>query len=294
MEATRKTETMTEFLQETYPVPVMDRRFNVFENQEYICRPMPYSKRDFYKISLMTAGSMRMLYADRGIDVDRPALVFSNPRVPYACEVGGDMPHGYFCLFTEEFLNMPGAQVLHESPLFKVGSDPVFFVNDQQRLFLGGIFEQMRRESASDYVHKHDLLKSYVNLVLHEAMKMQASPDYFRYSNAATRIASMFFELLDRQFPVDPTRHALKLKTAAHFAACLSIHVNHLNQAIKEVTGQTTTEHITTRIISEAKRLLTHTTWSIAEIAYSLGYEYPNYFSNQFKKQTGVTPGSLR
>jgi AraC-like DNA-binding protein len=125
-------------------------------------------------------------------------------------------------------------------------------------------------------------------------MKMQASTDYFRYSNAARRITDLFFELLDRQFPVDPAQHVLKLKTAAHYAECLSIHVNHLNQAVKEVTGQTTTEHITARIILEAKALLKHTTWSIAEIAYSLGYEYPSYFNNQFKKLTGVTPGSLR
>jgi YesN/AraC family two-component response regulator len=86
----------------------------------------------------------------------------------------------------------------------------------------------------------------------------------------------------------------LTLKTAAQFAAHLSIHVNHLNQAVKEVTGKTTTEHITNRIINEAKALLQHTTWSIADIAFSLGYEYPTYFNNLFKKHTGVTPRSLR
>jgi AraC family transcriptional regulator, transcriptional activator of pobA len=297
MEAIRKTETMAEFFRDNCPVPVINSQFNVFENGEYICKPMPYSRRDFYKISLTLSGGLRFLYADKGIEVVRPALVFSNPRVPYACDSfeTETTPQGYFCIFTEEFMSTPGgAHALHESPLFKVGADPVFFLNDQQRLFLSGVFEQMRSEFASRYVHKLDLLRNYVSVILHEALKMQASTDYFRHANAATRIASMFIELLDRQFPVDPDRHALKLKTAAHFADCLSIHVNHLNQAVKEVTGRTTTEHITARIITEAKSLLKHTTWSIADIAYSLGYEYPAYFSNQFKKQTGETPGKSR
>lgn len=70
--------------------------------------------------------------------------------------------------------------------------------------------------------------------------------------------------------------------------------MNHLNRAVKEVTGKTTTEHISDRVVKEAKALLKHTDWSVSQIAYSLGYEYPNYFNNFFKKQTGVTPRALR
>ncbi|RYD73796.1 MAG: helix-turn-helix domain-containing protein, partial [Sphingobacteriales bacterium] len=47
-------------------------------------------------------------------------------------------------------------------------------------------------------------------------------------------------------------------------------------------------------IISEAKALLQHTTWSVSEIAYALGFEYPTYFNNFFKKKTGEIPKSVR
>ena len=67
-----------------------------------------------------------------------------------------------------------------------------------------------------------------------------------------------------------------------------------MNRAIKEVTGKPTTAHVTERIISEAKSLLQHTDWNIAEIAYALGFEYPTYFNNFFKKMTGTNPKSLR
>ena len=74
----------------------------------------------------------------------------------------------------------------------------------------------------------------------------------------------------------------------------LHVHANYLNHAIKEVTGKPTTVYISERIISEAKVLLQHTDWNIAEIAYALGFEYPTYFNNFFKKITGNNPKSLR
>ncbi|WP_291108838.1 helix-turn-helix domain-containing protein [Dysgonomonas sp. UBA7710] len=61
-----------------------------------------------------------------------------------------------------------------------------------------------------------------------------------------------------------------------------------------KITGKSTTTHITERIIAEAKALLQHTDWNIAEIAYALGFEYPTYFNNFFKRQTGTNPKSLR
>ncbi|WP_235917492.1 helix-turn-helix domain-containing protein [Hymenobacter busanensis] len=70
--------------------------------------------------------------------------------------------------------------------------------------------------------------------------------------------------------------------------------MNHLNRAVKEATGKPTTVHIAERIIGEAKALLHHTSWSTAEIAYSLGFEYPTYFNNFFKKHTGTTPLAFR
>jgi len=59
------------------------------------------------------------------------------------------------------------------------------------------------------------------------------------------------------------------------------------------VTGKPTTAHIAERNISEAKALLQHAEWNIAEIAYALGFEYRSYFNNYFKRMTGTTPSTL-
>ncbi len=99
---------------------------------------------------------------------------------------------------------------------------------------------------------------------------------------------------MERQFPIDSPENILTLKSPADFAQNLSVHVNHLNRAVKEVTGKTTTNHIADRIVKEAKALLVHTDWNVSEIAYSLGFEYPTYFNNFFKKHTELSPKSLR
>ena len=125
-------------------------------------------------------------------------------------------------------------------------------------------------------------------------MKLQPSEIYDQNKNAASRITSVFLELLERQFPIESPDKPLQLKTAQDFAQSLSLHTNYLNRAIKEVTGKPTTVHITDRIICEAKALLQHTDWNIADIAYALGFEYPTYFNNFFKKNTGENPTRLR
>jgi AraC-like DNA-binding protein len=178
--------------------------------------------------------------------------------------------------------------------LFKIGGDPVFFVSDEQVAFISDIFSKMTREIASEYAFKYDLLRNYTNIIIHEALKMQPADSYFRHRNASLRITSLFTELLERQFPIDSPQHVLKLKTAHDYANSLSVHVNHLNRSVKEVTGKTTTEHISERVIKEAKALLRHTDWNISEISYSLGFEYPSYFNNFFRRLTNSTPGSLR
>jgi AraC family transcriptional activator of pobA len=272
----------------------MTDQFTVFERKAYARTTMPYNRRDFYKISL-ALGTGRLLYADKGAEIDKPALIFSNPMIPYAWEPISQQQDGFFCLFTEDFLKAKDQDlILQDSPLFKIGADPVFFIDASQLEYVSTIFRQMVKELDTDYTYKFDLLRNQVSLLLHEAMKMQPSVSYFKHQNAAERIAAMFLKLLDRQFPIDSPQYALKLKSANDYADHLSVHVNHLNRAVKEVTSKTTTKHLTERILIEAKTLLLNTNWTINEIAYSLGYEYPTYFNNFFKKQTGITPSSLR
>lgn len=255
------------------------------------CSLASYNRRDFYKISLILKGSSQLLYANRGININKPVLVFTNPLVPYSWEGEAEEQAGYFCVFKDEFLRINDRmEYLQDSPLFRVGGDPVFLLDQPQADYLESIFSRMLTEYNSDYNYKYEILRNHLNLIIHEAVKMQPANSYFKPQNAANRIAKLFLELLERQFPISSPQHSLTLKKASDYADKLSVHVNHLNAAVQETTGKSTTAHINERLLTEAKSLLTHTDWSMAEIADSLGFDYASYFNRFFKKHAGLTP----
>lgn len=268
--------------------------FNVFQIEEDGQATRIYSRKDFYKICL-TTGKSKIHYADRSFDMDGTILFFGNPHIPYSWETISSTYVGYTCLFSEEFLKQSErSESLQQSPLFKIGGTPVLQISVEQREFLNTIFRKMIEEQKTDYTYKDDMMRNYINLIIHEALKLQPAEHFDQHKNALSRITSVFLELLERQFPIESTDRPLRLRTAQDYARSLSVHVNYLNRAVKEVTGKPTTAHISGRILSEAKALLQHTDWNISDIAYSLGFEYPTYFNNFFKKMTGTNPKSVR
>lgn len=268
--------------------------FKAFQIEEDSNITRVYSRKEFFKICL-TTGRSKIHYADKTYDQDGTILFFGNPHIPYSWETLSTTYVGYTILFSEAFLKQSErSESLHQSPFFKIGGTPILKISEEQRLFLNTIFQKMIEEQKSDYVYKDELIKNYVNLIIHESLKLQPSESYHQNKNATVRITSVFLELLERQFPIETAKSPLKLKNANDYAQYLNIHVNYLNRAVKEVTGKSTTNHIADRIVAEAKAMLQHTNWNISEIAYALGFEYPTYFNNFFKKQTGTNPKSLR
>jgi len=270
--------------------------FNVFKLENYMgpnALPLKYSRRDFYKISLIR-GKNIYHYADKSIEIDGTTLIFFNPNVPYTLESCAGDKTGFFCIFREGFFTERMRGNLSELPMFSVGGKPSYALDEKQDAHVSQIFEKMVEELDSNYQYKYDLLRSYTMELVHYALKIQPTESLHQHTNANSRITSVFTELLERQFPIESPTQRFTLRSANDFASQLSVHVNHLNRAIRETTGKTTTAHISERITSEAMALLKHTNWNIAEISYSLGFEEPAHFNNFFKKQTSKTPSFFR
>lgn len=269
--------------------------FNVFRTEEVIKHHAPpkYARRDFYKISL-SRGRTIFHYADKSIEISGSTLIFFNPVVPYTLERLSDDYTGYFCIFREAFFDMGMRRNLSELPMFSPGGKPAYSLTKAQDKAISVIYEKMLDEINSDYTFKFDLLRNYLTELIHQALKLQPSQTLYQHPNANTRITAVFTELLERQFPIESPSQQFTLRSASDFAKQLSVHVNHLNRAIRETTGKTTTEHIAERLIGEAKALLRHTNWNISEIAYCLGFEEPAHFNNFFKKQTSMAPSIFR
>src|SRR5688500_10482355 len=159
--------------------------FNVFQIESDGAATRIYSRKDFYKICLTTGKSI-IHYADRSFETEGTILFFGNPHIPYSWETISTSYVGYACLFSEDFLKVSDrSESLQQSPLFKIGGTPILKITKQQRKFLNTIFRKMIDEQKTDYTYKDDLIRNYINLIIHEALKLQPSENYAHHKNAA-------------------------------------------------------------------------------------------------------------
>lgn len=282
----------------TTPAPKKPQgQFRVAAIREDKCTLESYNRRDFYKISLVTNGwpPCQLYYGSlEPIEIDRPALVLLNPIVPHSWSVPERTiaTEGFFCVFDDDFIQASSQLVGISNQLFVEQESPVYFPNQTEQEFLTGLYTSMRMEADTDYNDKEDLFRSYLSLIFHKAIQMRRTENLTH--NALSRIATAFLGLLRRQFPVDLPLQPIKLKKASDFADNLAVHVNHLNTAVQKATGKSTSSHISEQLFAEAKSLLSFTRYTVAEIAFGLGFEYQSYFNRFFKKHAGVTPSDFR
>ncbi len=269
--------------------------FNLFRHEPVEpgkTKPLPYRRRDFYKIMLVI-GNIEMQYADKVVTVEKQALFFSNPFIPYRCLNLENIREGVYCIFNQHFFHQFGD--LRQYSVFQPNGEHVFELADEQVPRIRAIYERMFEEIESDYIHKYDVLRNMVFELLHFAMKLQPTSKFDKQPmNASQRISMLFMELLERQFPIEENHPKVDLRTPSDFAQQLNVHVNHLNRAVKESAGKTTSQLVADRLLQEAKIMLKHSQWNVSEIAYSLGFSEVTHFNNFFKKMVGTSPGRFR
>lgn len=265
--------------------------FNVFRLEPLVdgkAKPVPYKRREYYKVMLVI-GNSQVHYADKVVTVKKQALTFSNPHIPYKWEHLDTVREGYYCIFNRHFFSQFGN--LSQYDVFQPNGTHVFELMDEQVEQLRPIFERMFTEIRSDYIHKYDVLRNLVFELLHFAMKMQPTSTFTKQTtHASERIATLFLELLERQFPLDDTHQQVAFRSPSAFASQLNVHVNHLNRAVRLTTQKTTSQLIGERILQESKMLLKHSTWTVSDIAYALGFAEVTHFNNFFKKHMQVSP----
>lgn len=269
--------------------------FNVFKLEPLVeGKPtsIPYKRRDYYKVMLVI-GNSKVHYADKVVEVQKQALSFSNPQIPYKWEHLDRIRSGVYCIFNQHFFHQFGN--LKQYPVFQPGGTHIFELTDEQLNQVTVFFQRIFEEINSEYVHKYDMLRTIVLELIHFALKMQPSEKLDRQPiNASQRIATLFLELLERQFPIDDNHKQVNLRSASDYAGQLHVHVNHLNRSVKEITRKTTTQLIAERLLQEARILLKHSNWTVAEIAYALGFTEATHFNNFFRKHAALSPLQFR
>lgn len=296
----RKVETIEDFYKRKFnwmPDNIRNEigHFNIFKLDPFVesnTQPVPYKRRDYYKVMLVI-GNSQVHYADQVVEVQKQALSFSNPLIPYKWEHLDTIREGAFCIFNQQFFHQFGN--LNQYEVFQPNGTHIFELTDEQvkqvSLIYGRIFEEIN----SVYSHKYDVLRTLVFELIHFALKLNPTTKNDKHPiNASQRISTMFLELLERQFPIDESHQAVTMRSASDFAQQLNVHVNHLNKAVKETTEKTTSQIIAERVLQEAKILLKHSPWTVSEIAYALGFTEVPHFNNFFKKHVQLSPLKFR
>ena len=140
--------------------------------------------------------------------------------------------------------------------------------------------------------HSQRLIFSNIELCLNYCTRFY-DRQFITRSHVNSDILSRFERVLNEYFKSDlPQTEGLP--TVKYCADKLHLSPNYLGDLVKKETGKSAQEHVQFRLIEVAKEKMFEKDKSISQIAYELGFEYPQYFSRLFKKRTGVTPNEYR
>ncbi|UIR54650.1 AraC family transcriptional regulator [Sphingobacterium sp. SRCM116780] len=258
-------------------------------------RSIEFMRRDYYKI-VLTNGNASLLTEKGIINIDKPALFFSDRIVRFGWENQKDyQQEGYTILFNEYFINYTLKKSFRRLfELFKTKVYPFLFLNKAQYDELLPYFQLIEKENCTCFKFKHDILKDLLNILVNQGIKIELENQHRMSPLYTSDLTSKFLDLLEQQFPIDNPTESILIKTPAAFAEKLHVHVNYLNHKIKDQTGKTTSQVIQERFLVEAINLLLYSDWRIGEISQSLGFEYTQHFNNFFKKAMHISPNEYR
>lgn len=238
-------------------------------------RMMHLHRHDFYVLGLcLEGGSTHMLDFEQVTIKAGEILMIIPGQVHQAMDIDGYGRNGYLIAFTADFL-LPMQVTL---PNYVTG--PVTLsTDDLQQVTL--IFKQLQKEYIERSPQYVAMLQHYLALLI-TLFHRHAAP----YTQSGPPLLTRYRELL--------ATHFIEWTKPAQYANAMHVSADHLNEVVKQHTGQTLSSHITERRILEAKRLLLHARESIKEIAWHLQFNEVSYFNRFFKQHTGYTPAVFR
>ncbi|MEM8569066.1 MAG: helix-turn-helix domain-containing protein [Bacteroidota bacterium] len=217
-------------------------------------------------------------------DKEKGFMYFSSPN--QAIEWSTDVPwEGYYINITEDLIS--NNQHLEYSFL-NYGLHEPLFLKPEEETTITKLFKEAYLEYNKE-AFSMDLLLAYCNLIFAHVAQFYKRQFGEREEPYSTLVKD-FFSLLNSYYDQNLKNNKVVQPSVNHFANQLNVTPNYLSDVIRFYTGKPALDHIHQHIVKMAKSLLVQKRSTISEIAYGLGFEYPNYFSRLFRKVTGVSP----
>jgi len=252
---------------------------------------------DFYSISLKKNFHLAMLYGQQPHDFDEGVLHFMAPGQVITVTINKDQEHnpsGWMILFHPDLLwNTPLAKTIKQYEYFGYAANEALHLSDREEAMISGIAKNIEHE----YQANIDKFSQPVIIAQLELLLTYADRFYQRQfitrKVASHEILARMETLLDDYF-ASGALVKQGLPTVTYIADALHVSPNYLSGLLKNLTGQSTQQHLHNKLIELAKEKLSTTTLSVSEIAYELGFEHLASFSKLFKTKTNLSPLEFR
>lgn len=230
-------------------------------------------------------------YGKTEYDYDDETIVsFAPGQVTETRMVPGVAPKSIGLLIHPDYLlHTPLASKMKNYSFFSYSSNEALHLSPQERVLITECMNHIKEELMADGdQYSKTIIISNLELLLDYCMRFYARQFDSREKINAGLIAK-FEALLDEYMTGDKAEKE-GLPNVAYFANKLFLSPNYFGDLIKRETGHTAQEYVQQKVIREAKTRLLSGSYNVSEIAYSLGFQYPQHFIRFFKRRTGVTP----
>lgn len=284
------------------------KQYNAFNNQETLHplvsivdldkadeRQGRRLRYEFYTIFLKKIHCGDLRYGLNYYDYEDGTLIFLAPgQVIGSYSEEYYQPQGIALVFHPDLIAGTSlGKNIHQYHFFSYAVHEALHLSEQERSMIMDCLAKIEYElrHAIDK-HSKQLIVANIELFLNYCTRFY-DRQFITRDNVNKGILQKFEELLNSYFLSEkPLNNGLPSVTS--LAEELNLSTNYFGDLIKKETGKTAQEYIHTKVVEVAKEKLFDTDKSISEIAYELGFKYPQHFSRLFKLKSGITPNEYR
>ncbi|KIC94265.1 helix-turn-helix domain-containing protein [Flavihumibacter solisilvae] len=250
----------------------------------------------FYTIFLKDVKCGDLVYGRHTYDYQEGTLVFLAPGQVAGINSNGEIyqPKGYALVFHPDLIHGTSlGRTMQDYTFFGYQSNEALHLSERERKIVLDCFTKIEYE-LERAVDKHSkrLIVANIQLFLDYCVRFY-DRQFITRDNAHNGILERFEQLLNEYFQTDKPQ-TMGLPSVAYSAGELNLSANYFGDLIKKETGKTAQEYIQSKIIEVAKQKIFDQSKSVNQIAYELGFKYPQHFSRLFKQRVGSSPNEYR
>jgi AraC family transcriptional activator of pobA len=250
----------------------------------------------FYTVFLKELKCGDMMYGRRNYDYQEGTLVFLAPGQVAGVNSNGEtyQPKGYALVFHADLIHGTAlGRHIQDYSFFSYQSNEALHLSERERNIVLESFSKIEYE-LTHALDKHSkrLIVSNIELFLNYCVRFYDRQ--FISRDSVNKGVLEKFETLLNEFYVSDRSQTPGLPSVAYFAQELNLSAGYFGDLIRKETGKTAHEYIQSKVIDMAKEKIFDQGKSVSEIAYELGFKYPQHFTRLFKQRVGMTPNEYR